>query len=93
MLVSCSSFFFHLLCHFSALVGVDAVTVQDDWVQPSLPDNHTSLYIGESFPIKWTAHLYTWFADYAPSANVTSVDLWVTSTDDAQYSELIQGQG
>lgn len=64
-------------------------TVQDDWIQPSTPDNSTILRIGEQYTIAWNDNLETWFASYAPSVDVTNSDLWITGFYQHQYTHLV----
>ena len=86
-----------LLRYISAvLIGVcilfarAQVTVQDEWLAPALPDFSTTITIGETYDIQWTKELYTAFPQYAPSANVTDVDLWITTSDSDTCQILIQ---
>jgi hypothetical protein len=73
-----------LLC-----LPVEAQVVQDDWLNPALPDFSASLLLGSNYTIKWTKNLYSWFPQYAPAADVTNVDLWLISTLSA-YTQSIK---
>jgi hypothetical protein len=76
-----------LILLFSAFTR--AKVVQDDWVNPSLPDYSTTIKPGETIRIEWTKNLAGWFEQYAPSANVTNVSLWFTATEDIKYQHLV----
>lgn len=67
----------------------EAQTVQNDWVRPAGPDNSTTLYVGRTFQLQWTSNLFSWFATYAPGADVTDVDLWITDFYLHVYEENI----
>lgn len=66
-------------------------TVQDAWISPAPPDFTDTLTIGESFNISWKPDLLNSFAFYAPSVDVSSVDLWVTDFNLHVYSHRIAG--
>lgn len=67
-------------------------TVQGDWIAPAGPDNSTSLELGEEYHIRWTNSLWEWFGTYAPSADVSNVDLWITGFYQHQFAHMIAGQ-
>jgi len=68
-----------------------AQTVQDDWVAPALPDDITDIFIGTTYTIQWDSNLYTWFPQFAPAANSSNCNLWVTgSSVNSSYQSLIQ---
>ncbi|OCT54575.1 hypothetical protein CLCR_03049 [Cladophialophora carrionii] len=66
-----------------------AQTVQDSWITPSPPDFTSNLTIGEFYLLSWNSNLVNSFAPYAPSADVNSVDLWITDYNLHVYSHLI----
>lgn len=66
-----------------------ATTVQGDWLAPALPDFSTTITLGENYDLQWTDHLQDWFAQYAPSANITNVALWLTPSSGADGEILI----
>jgi len=74
-----------------SIPSTQAQVVQDDWLAPALPDLSTTITIGETYDIQWTKNLYSWFPQYAPSANITDVDLWITTSESADEQILIQG--
>jgi hypothetical protein len=74
---------------FAALTW--AQTVQDDWIAPAAPDFTSNLTIGESYTISWASSLVDSFALYAPDADVSSVDLWITDYNLHVYSHRIAG--
>ena len=73
-----------------SILSARAQVVQDDWLAPALPDYSTTITIGDTFDIQWTKNLWSWFAQYAPDANVTDVDLWITTSDSDDEQILIQ---
>ena len=66
-------------------------TVQDLWISPAPPDFSTNLTIGEFFTIRWDSSLADSLSIYAPSADPTSVDLWITDYNLHIYSKRIAG--
>ena len=68
---------------------VRAQTVQNAWINPSLPDNSTTLTIGEIFDIKWDSNLQNLFSTYAPNASTSDADLWITGFYQHQYEFLV----
>ncbi|RVX73124.1 hypothetical protein B0A52_02251 [Exophiala mesophila] len=64
-------------------------TVQDLWISPAPPDFSTNLTIGEFFTIRWDSSLADSLSIYAPSADPTSVDLWITDYNLHIYSKRI----
>lgn len=63
--------------------------VQDDWVSPAMPDNSTSVAVGDTFTIKWNMHLHSWFKDHAPGVDPENTDLWVEDFDLHLYHKQI----
>lgn len=57
---------------------VRAVVVQDDWVFPQGPDKSSTLDLDDPYTVQWTTNLQSWFPKYAPNANTSNLDLWVT---------------
>lgn len=86
---------FYLAC-CAAILFLSTITlaqvVQDDWVFPSLPDESTIMNTGDEYMIRWTTNLTDWFPQYAPSADVTNVDLWITGNHDVPFRHLVSGR-
>lgn len=70
----------------------DVGSVQYSWITPAAPDFTSTLTIGDLYNISWESDLIDSFATYAPSADVSSVDLWITDYNLHIYSQLIAGK-
>lgn len=83
------------VCLASALLFVTLSlcqgTVQDLWISPAPPDFATNLTVGEVFTIRWDTSLAGSLSIYAPSADASNVDLWITDYNLHIYSKRIAG--